>query len=81
MRVRRILLDISANIKILIEMVEQEQPCPQILCHITAIKKQLQKLKIDLFICQINQSTLIIQNNSDVFVQLRELDKLRELLI
>ena len=76
---KRKLLDISININTLIEMVEKERPCPKILCQINIIQKQLQELKSTLFIRQIYESTLIIQNNSKVSVQLHELAILREL--
>lgn len=75
----RKLMNISTNVKTLIEMVERGIPCKEILRHIDTIQDQLKELKSVLFVRQIYECTSTIQNNPEVSVQLQELAKLRDL--
>lgn len=75
----RRILNISKDAKTLIVMVEREQPCTKILHQINTIQQQLQELKSTLLIRQIYVSTSIIENTSEISVQLHELAKLKDL--
>jgi DNA-binding FrmR family transcriptional regulator len=70
---------ILENLKTVTCMMEDHQPCTQILYKIGMIQRTLQLLRDSLLACQVRESIAFIQNNSDPDACAMEISRLPDL--